>query len=129
VTLREVKEILDAEVIVGEDWLDRQVTKGASADLMSDVLAFAQSGSLLLTGLTNPQIVRTADVIDIVAIVLVRGKRPLPDTIQLAKELQIPLLLTRYILYESVGRLYSQGIFGCVEKVGEKRDFPGTADT
>jgi predicted transcriptional regulator len=125
VTLKEVKEILDADVAVGEDLLDKEITKGASADLMSDVLAFAQSGSLLLTGLTNPAIVRTADVLDIVGIVLVRGKRPLPETIRLAEELQIPILLTKYILYESVGRLYANGIVGCVEKVGEKREVEG----
>jgi predicted transcriptional regulator len=123
VTLREVKEILEAEVVVGGDQLDKEIRTGASADLMSDVLAFAQSGCLLLTGLTNPQIVRTSDVLDIAAIVLVRGKRPLPETIQLAEELRIPILLTRYILYEAVGRLYAKGVVGCVQKVVKKRDF------
>ena len=122
-TLREVKDILDAEVGVGDDQLEKEIKAGASADLMSDVLAFAKSGSLLLTGLTNPQIVRTSDVLDIAAIVIVRGKRPFPETTRLAEELHIPLLVTQYILYEAVGRLYAQGIGGCVEKVGEKRDF------
>jgi predicted transcriptional regulator len=123
VTLREVKEILDAEVLVGEDQLDTVVKAGASADLMSDVLAYAKSGSLLLTGLTNPQVVRTSDVLDIAAIVIVRGKRPQADTIRLAQELHIPILLTHYILYEAVGRLYAEGIGGCVEKVGEQSEF------
>jgi len=118
VTLREVRKILDAEVIVGEDQLDREVENGASADLMSDALAFAQSASLLLTGLTNTHVIRTCHVLDIVAVIIVRGKRPLPDTIELAKELRIPILLTKYILYESVGRLYTRGIRGCVEKAG-----------
>ena len=89
-TLREVKEILEAEVFVGHNQLGMEVKTAFGADLMSDVLAFAKAGSLLLTGLTNPQIVRTSDVLDIAAIIIVRGKRPLPETIQLAEELQIP---------------------------------------
>jgi predicted transcriptional regulator len=123
VTLREVKEILEAEVFVGHNQLGMEVKTAFGADLMSDVLAFAKAGSLLLTGLTNPQIVRTSDVLDIAAIIIVRGKRPLPETIQLAEELQIPLLSTKYILFETAGRLFTKGIVGCVEKVGEKRDF------
>ena len=122
-TLREVKEILEAEVFVGHNQLGMEVKTAFGADLMSDVLAFAKAGSLLLTGLTNPQIVRTSDVLDIAAIIIVRGKRPLPETIQLAEELQIPLLSTKYILFETAGRLFTKGIVGCVEKVGEKRDF------
>ena len=122
-TLKEVKEILDAEVFVGYDQLEMEVNTAFGADLMSDVLAFAKSGSLLLTGLTNPQIVRTSDVLDIAAIIIVRGKRPLPETIQLAEELRIPILSTKYILFETAGRLYAKGIVGCVEKVNEKRDF------
>ncbi|OPY04199.1 MAG: DRTGG domain protein [Syntrophorhabdus sp. PtaB.Bin184] len=120
--LQQVKDILDADVIVGNDQLEMEVKTAFGADLMSDVLAFAKPGSLLLTGLTNPQIIRTSDVLDIAAIILVRGKRPLPETIQLAEELRIPLLSTKYILFESVGRLYAQGIRGCIEKVGETRD-------
>ena len=122
-TLQEVKEILEAEVFVGHDQLDMEVKTAFGADLMSDVLAFAKAGSLLLTGLTNPQIVRTSDVLDIAAIIIVRGKLPLPETIQLAEELQIPILGTKYILFETAGRLYTKGIVGCVERVGEKRDF------
>ena len=122
-TLREVKEILEAEVFVGHNQLGMEVKTAFGADLMSDVLAFAKAGSLLLTGLTNPQVVRTSDVLDIAAIIIVRGKRPLPETIQLAEELQIPLLSTKYILFETAGRLYTKGIVGCIEKVGEKRDF------
>jgi len=123
VTLKEVRDILDAEVFVGHDQLDMEVKTAFGADLMSDVLAFAKAGSLLLTGLTNPQIVRTSDVLDIAAIIIVRGKKPLPETITLAEELRIPLLGTKYILFETAGRLYANGIVGCVERVAEKRDF------
>lgn len=90
------------------------------ADLMSDVLAFATAGSLLITGLTNPQVVRTADVLDIAAIIMGRGKLPSQETFQLAEELNIPILTTKYILFEIAGRLYAKGIRGCIEKVGSK---------
>ena len=122
-TLLEVKVILDAEVIVGHDRLDLEVTKGGCADMMSDVLVYCTTGSLLLTGLNNAQIVRTASILDLAAIVMVRGKRPFPDTVQLAEELHIPILTTKYILFETVCRLYSKGMVSCIEKVGEERDF------
>ncbi len=115
--LREVKEILDADVIVGEDNLDLEVKTAFGADLMSDVLAFAKAGSMLLTGLTNTQVVRTANVLDIAAIILVRGKKPSTDTINLARDLNIPLLSTKYILFETAGRLYEKGIVGCLQRV------------
>ena len=116
-TLNEVKEILDAEVLFGRDQLGMEVKTAFGADLMSDVLAFAKSGSLLLTGLTNPQVIRTSDILDIAAIIMVRGKKPAPETIRLAEELNIPILSTKYILFETAGRLYEKGIKGCVERV------------
>ncbi|MEW6724198.1 MAG: transcriptional regulator [Bacillota bacterium] len=81
-------------------------------DLMSDVLAFARPGSLLLTGLTHPQVIRTAELIDSCAIIFVRGKRPAPETVELAKEKGIPLLVTPLILYNSCGRLHAAGVPG-----------------
>jgi predicted transcriptional regulator len=119
--LREVQKILDAEVLVGEDKLDLEVKTAFGADLMSDVLAYAVSGCLLLTGLTNHQVIRTADVLDIAAIIIVRGKKPSPETLKAAAEKKIPVLSTKYILFESAGRLYEKGIVGCVEKVDEPR--------
>jgi predicted transcriptional regulator len=115
--LREIKEILNAEIIVGEDILDMEIKTAFGADLMSDVLAFAKAGSLLLTGLTNAQVIRTADILDIAAIIMVRGKKPTAETMSLAKELKIPILTTKYILFETAGRLYAKGIVGCLEKV------------
>jgi len=123
VTLREVAKILDAEIIVGHNQLDLEVTRGGCADMMSDVLVYCTAGSLLLTGLNNPQIVHTASILDLAAIVMVRGKHPFPETIRLAEELRIPILTTQYILFEAVVRLYSEGIVSCIEKVGDKRDF------
>ncbi|MFO7568703.1 MAG: DRTGG domain-containing protein [Smithellaceae bacterium] len=115
--LRDVKDILNADVFIGEDCLDIEVKTAFGADLMSDVLAFAKAGSMLLTGLTNSQVVRTANVLDIAAIILVRGKKPSSDTIELARQLNIPLLSTKYILFETAGRLYEKGIVGCLQKV------------
>ena len=115
--LSEIIEILDAEVIVGAEHLDLEVKTAFGADLMSDVLAFAKTGSLLLTGLTNSQVIRTANILDLAAIILVRGKKPSTETINLARELKIPLLTTKYILFETAGRLYAKGIVGCLEKV------------
>jgi predicted transcriptional regulator len=117
-TLSEVKIILDADVIVGEEKLDMEVKTAFGADLMSDVLAFAKAGSLLLTGLTGAQVIKTATSLNIAAIILVRGKKPSTEAISLAKQLQIPILATRYILFETAGRLYAKGIVGCMEKVG-----------
>ena len=118
-TLSEVMKTLDAEVLVENDQLSTIEIKTAfSADLLSDVLAFAKPGSLLLTGLTNPQVIRTADILDIAAIVFVRGKSPPGETLRLADELDIPILSTKYILFETSGRLYSKGITGCIKKVG-----------
>jgi len=118
-TLADVKKILDADVIVGEDKLLTDVRTGFAADLMSDVLAYVKEGSILLTGLTNPLVIRTADTLDLSAIVFVRGKRPAPDAVKLAEEKKIPLLATRYIMFESCGRLYAAGMIGSIQKVGE----------
>jgi len=118
VTLNDVKEILEADVLVGHDQLGKPVKTAFAADLMSDVLAFAKPDSMLLTGLTNPQVVRTADILDITAIIMVRGKKPTEETVKLAEELKIPILSTKYILFETSGRLHARGITGCIVKVG-----------
>lgn len=118
-TLAEIREILNADVIVGEDMLSMEVNTGFAADLMSDVLAFAKEGSILLTGLTNPLVVRTAETLDLRAIIFVRGKRPSLEAIKLAQEKGIPLLGTKYILFESCGRLFASGMRGSIQRVGE----------
>ena len=120
-TLQEIREILDAEVVVGHDRLDLEVTKAGCADMMSDVLVYCTAGCLLVTGLNNSQIVHTANILDLAAIVIVRGKYPFPETIKLAEELNIPILTTKYILFETVIRLHSKGIVSCIEKVGENK--------
>lgn len=119
--LRDLVEVLDAEVIVGEERLELEVEKAFASDLMSDVLAYATEGSLLLTGLTNAQVVRTAEMLDMAAVVFVRGKRPQEEAIELARSKGIPLLSTPYILFETCGRLYNCGIVGCRQKVEPSR--------
>lgn len=114
-TLEEVAMLLDAEVLTpGADLSKIEVACACGCDLMSDVLAFTKEKTLLLTGLTTPQVIRTAEVSDLVGIVFVRGKRPSSEVIAMAEEKGIPLLLTRYPLYETCGLLYSRGVSGTV---------------
>ena len=88
---------------------------GCGCDLMSDVLSFIKPNSLLLTGLTNPQVIRTAEMADIKAICFIRGKKPDKETVELAKSKNIPLLLTDLPMFEACGRLYKEGLAGCSE--------------
>ncbi|MFZ2146144.1 MAG: DRTGG domain-containing protein [Sedimentisphaerales bacterium] len=113
--LKDIKRILEAEVIVGDELLSEEVVMACGSDLMSDVLAFAKTGALLLTGLTNPQVVRTAEMADLRAICFVRGKRPGQDAIEIAESKNIPLLTTPLPMFESCGRLYRKGLPGCSE--------------
>jgi len=92
-----------------------EIKMACGSDLISDVLAFTKEKALLLTGLTNPQIIRTAEMIELSGIVFVRGKMPGDDVIKLAKEHRLPLLLTTLPLYETCGILYSAGLKGCSE--------------
>lgn len=90
-----------------------EITCASAADLMSDVLALVEPGSVLLTGLCNPQVVRTAEMSDILAIIFVRNKQPPEETITLAKEKGIPLIATPYSMFEASGRLYGAGLKSC----------------
>ncbi len=108
--LRDVLQIIEGKVISENVDLDMEVTTGGGADLMSDVLAFANEGMLLMTGLTNPQVVRTAEMAGSAAIVFVRGKIPPPETIALAKQRGIPLLASRCTMFETCGRLFAAGL-------------------
>jgi len=111
--LQDVLKAIDGKVITTDVDLDVSVQMGCGADLMSDVLAFTHADTLLLTGLTNPQVVRTADMAGIRAIVFVRGKLPPPETRTLASERSIPLLASKYTLFETAGRLFEAGLPSC----------------
>jgi predicted transcriptional regulator len=115
VTLEDVKRILEAEVVAGGEFLHRNVKMACGSDLMSDVLAFVKSDSLLLTGLTNLQVVRTAEMAELGSICFVRGKRPDAQTIKLAEAKDIPMLTTPLSMFESCGRLYQEGVASCFE--------------
>lgn len=108
--IRKVKEILNAKLWIGEEKLDREVHSACGCDLMSDVLAFAKEEVLLLTGLINPQVIRTAEMLDIRAIVFVRGKNPTEDMIEMARQKSMILLSTDYPLYIACGELYQLGL-------------------
>lgn len=110
--LREIKKLLNAEVITGLDLLDIEVNSAFACDLMSDVLAFVEDKSVLLTGLVNKQTVRTAEMMDIGVIIFVRGKRPDEETVDLAKENNIVIMTTKHILYTSCGILFDNGLKG-----------------
>jgi predicted transcriptional regulator len=113
VKLAEALAIIDGKLISHGADLSREVSMACGADLMSDVLAFTHAGTLLMTGLTNPQVVRTAEMAGIAAIIFVRGKLPPAETIALADEKGIPLLASRYTMYETCGRLYQAGLPSC----------------
>ena len=110
--LCQVQQILEATVWTGAERLEHEVYSACGCDLMSDVLAFAKEKVLLLTGLINLQVIRTAEMLDIKAIVFVRGKKPSQDMINLAKERGIVLFSTNIPLYPACGKLYEAGLKG-----------------
>jgi predicted transcriptional regulator len=120
-SLTNIASWLEAEPLAGNQWMDRTIEVVFSCDLMSDVLAFSNPQSLLLTGLTNQQVIRTAEVAGMLGIVFVRGKRPSQPVLDLAEEFSLPVLLTRLSMFEASGRLYSRGLKGfCSTSGGEK---------
>ena len=121
--LREVISSVDGIAVTGAADLDVDVQCGLSADLMSDVLRFGGPGQLLITGLTNPQAIRTADMLGIPALLFVRAKLPGPETIALAEELGISLLATQYTMYQAGGLLYQAGLPG-IGRCGEFTQAP-----
>lgn len=107
-----IKELLDAKVICGENDLGKHVYSACGSDMMSDVLAYVKDQAVLLTGLVNPQVIRTAEMMDMVCIVFVRSKQPTAEMIELAKESNIVLLSTTKRMYDACGKLYKNGLTG-----------------
>jgi len=108
--LEQAAELLKADVISYRSNLQREIDAACGSDLMSDVLAFAKEKKMLITGLVNPQVIRTAEMLDIFSIVFVRGKRPTPDMVALAEEKHMTLLSTEYTMYYACGVLFENGI-------------------
>lgn len=111
-TLDEVSRIIEAESLYLNDLNNIEITSVFCCDLLSDVLAFTGENVLLLTGSTNAQVIYTANMINAVGIIFVRGKRPSSDVIEIAKGLGLPVLTTSLLMYETCGILYSIGIPG-----------------
>ena len=109
--VRDIMDILKCEVL-NEGSLDEEVKTACGSDMMSDVLAFVKDQSVLLTGLMNPQVVRTAEMMDMHCIVFVRGKEVNPGVVDLARQKDITVLATPYRMFTACGLLFSNGLRG-----------------
>lgn len=107
-----MQNLLEAKVLCCEENIERRVYSACGCDLMSDVLAYVKDQAVLLTGLVNPQVIRTAVMMDMVCIVFVRSKIPSEEMLSLAKESGIVVMTTDKRLYEACGLLYSNGLVG-----------------
>lgn len=111
-TIREVQKILDARLLTGEEGLDKEVLSACGSDMMSDVLAFVKDQAVLLTGLCNAQVIRTAQMMDIFCVVFVRGKNPAEEIVQMAEESGIVVLGTDHRMFSACGMLWEGGLNG-----------------
>ena len=109
-TVAEAVTLLEGQFYYGEGMADIEIASACGADLMSDVMAFVKDKVLLLTGLVNPQVIRTAELLDIHAIIFVRGKAPSRDMIEMAEESEIILAGTKLPMFLSCGKLYEAGL-------------------
>lgn len=114
-TVNDIKKLLNADILCGEEFADREVHTACGSDMMSDVLAFVKDQSVLLTGLCNPQAIRTAEMMDIVCIVFVRGKMPDESMLELAHERELVILTTPMRMFPACGILYENGLRGGVD--------------
>ena len=110
--IQQIAELLNAKILCGEDRLDGTVKSACGCDMMSDVLAFVKDQAVLITGLCNPQVVRTAEMMDMKCIVFVRGKLPPQSVIDLADESGIVVMATNERMYVACGKLYTNGLAG-----------------
>ncbi len=110
--ISEMQKLLEARVLCCEENIERHVYSACGCDLMSDVLAFVKDQAVLLTGLVNPQVIRTAEMMDMICVVFVRSKVPTQEMIDLARENGIVLMVSDKRLYEACGLLYTNGLVG-----------------
>ena len=111
-TVEEVRKTLGARILVGEEHLDREVRTACGSDMMSDVLAFSKDHGILLTGLCNPQVIRTAEMLVIVCIIFIRGKKPDQSILDMAKERDLVIMETGHRMFSACGMLYEAGLRG-----------------
>ena len=114
--IKELVSIIEGEVVFGESFVENEVFAACGSDMMSDVLAFVKEQAVMLTGRVNPQVVRTAEMMDMKCIVFVRGKRPDQSMIDLAEERDIVLVCTKLEMFSSCGKLYEKGLRGASGK-------------
>ena len=110
--VKDIIDLLESELLSGEDLLDSEVHTACGSDMMSDVLAFSKDHSVLLTGLCNPQVIRTAEMLDIVCLIFVRGKKPDQTILDMAKERDLIVMETGHRMFSSCGMLYQAGLGG-----------------
>ena len=115
-TIREVMRIVDGKILTGEQWLDNRVDTACGSDLMSDVLAFVKEKTVLITGLINPHVVRTSEMLDITCIVFSRGKMPSEEILEMAEEVGIGVISSPLTTYTACGELYVHGLPGTKPK-------------
>ena len=108
--IREIASLLGADILCGDAQLDEDVQSACGSDMMSDVLAYVKDQGALVTGLVNPQVIRTAMMMDMRCVVFVRGKRPTSDMLDLAREHHIAVLASNSRMYEACGKLYTSGL-------------------
>jgi len=108
----EMRDILDARVYCREDMMGLEIHTACGSDMMSEVLAYVKDQSVLLTGLLNPQVVRTAEMMDMHCIVFVRGKVPTDAILELAEERDICVMTTKATMFTACGLLYERGLRG-----------------
>ena len=111
-TINTVKDLLEAEILCGSEMLGEEVHSACGSDMMSDVLAYVKDQAVMLTGLVNAQVIRTAEMMDMKCIVFVRSKRPSADMLELAEEHGIAVMTTAKRMYDACGILYSNGLKG-----------------
>ena len=105
-----IREIIAAEVVCGEEFLEDEVHSACGSDMMSDVLAYVKDQAVLLTGLGNPLVIRTAEMMDMRCVAFVRSKCPTEEMIRLAKESDLVVMKTKKRMYEACGKLYASGL-------------------
>ena len=111
-TIQDMVDILHARVLLGEDKLDTPVYTACCSDLMSDVLAFVDEKTVLITGLTNPHVVRTSEMLDLKCLVFARGKVPTDDILESAEEQGLVVITTKLTAFSTCGMLYEAGLRG-----------------
>ncbi|PID27664.1 MAG: transcriptional regulator [Candidatus Cloacimonadota bacterium] len=111
--IKEIISLLEGELLTSEKHLEREINCAFGSDLISDILMCSKESALLLSGLTNPQVIRLSDMIDLLGIVFVRGKKPTQEIIDMAEERDLPLVATSLSLYKSAGILYNSGLRSC----------------